>query len=347
MARAAKRVGLPRPSSNDEGQREQDCGTKMGKCSGLVGADKVNSELGVLMKLISGVYAECWGNKKARYCRLGGGLIQQAGPSVGPNVRSCTLCGLNGIEILGPRPNISRSPNAQKDGSGLKKSLKMQQAGAHKVSTVGATSLEGLNGLDLPGPKQSGPSNCPRALKFGDRGNRGLKNGFKVARLGPKGVTSCLKEKRRLEDGGFRPGAEGSSDPLVDPAWICARGPLLHAQEGRPGLGGTSSFESCWEEGLWVVSSDCPLMGVLCQGHGEEGFSAGRSFALLESVSRCLEVDAPEALRNHAKGSRFETAPSVDCSSPLFSVFGRPLLFRGSSGLGDFHEHETLGKWNR
>ena len=165
-----------------------------------------------------------------------------------------------------------------------------------------------------------------------------------MARFGPKGVTSCSKEKMRLEDGGFRPGAEGSSDPLVDPAWICARGPLLHAQEGRHGLVGTSSFERCWEEGLWVVSSDCPLMGDSCQGHGEEGFSAGRSFALVESVSRCSKVDAPEAIRNHAKGSRFETAPSVDCSSPLFSVFGRPLLSGGFSGLGDFHEHEALGE---
>ena len=177
-----------------------------------------------------------------------------------------------------------------------------------------------------------------------DRGNRGLKKGFKVAHLSPKGVTSCSKEKRRLEDGGSRPGAECSLDPLADPAWICARGPLLHAQEVRPGLGGTSGFESYWEEGLWAVSSDYPLMGVSYQDHGEEGFSAARSFALVEAISRCPKVDDPEALRNHAKGFRFETVPSVDYSSPIFSVFGRPLLYGGSSGLGDFHEHEALGE---
>ena len=125
------------------------------------------------MKLRGGAYAECRGNKKAGYCRLGGGLIQQVRSSVGPNVRSRTLPGLNGIEILGPRPDISRSLNAQKDVSGLKKNLKMQQAGAHNVSTVGAASLDGLNGPELPGPKQSGPSNCPRALKLGDRGKGG------------------------------------------------------------------------------------------------------------------------------------------------------------------------------
>ena len=290
------RVGLPRPSSNDEGQKEQDCGTNMGKRLGLVGVEKVNSEPVVLMKLRGGAHADCWGNKKAGYCRLGGGLIQQAGSSVGPNVRTRTLFGLNGIEILGPRLDTSRSPNAQKDVSGLKKSLKVQQAGSHNVSTIGAASLYGLNEPELLGPKQSGPSNCPRALKLGHRGNRGLKKELKEARLGPKGVNSYSKENMRLEDGGFRPGAEGSSEPLVDPAWICAWGPLLHAHEGRPGLVEISSFESCWEEGLWVVSSDCPLMGYSCQGHGEEGFPAGRSFDLVESVSRFPEVEAPEAL---------------------------------------------------
>ena len=93
-----------------------------------------------------------------------------------------------------------------------------------------------------------------------------------------------------------------------------------------------------------MVSSDCPLMGISCQGHGEEGFSTGRSFALVEAVSRCPEVDDPEALRIHTKGSRFEIAPSVDYSSPLFSIFGRSLLFGGFSGLGDFHEYEALGE---
>ena len=53
------------------------------------------------------------------------------------------------------------------------------------------------------------------------------------------------------------------------------RGPLLHAHEIRPGLVENSSFESCWEEGLWDVSSDCPLMVYSCQGPGEEGFQAG------------------------------------------------------------------------
>ena len=122
------------------------------------------------------------------------------------------------------------------------------------------------------------------------------------------------------------------------------RGPLLHAHEGRPGLVEISSFESCWEEGLYSMSSDCPLMGYLCQGPGEEGFPAGRSSNLVESVSSFPEVVAPEALRNHANGSRFETVPSDDYSSPLFSVFGWPLLYGSSSCLRDLHGHEALGE---
>ena len=55
------------------------------------------------------------------------------------------------------------------------------------------------------------------------------------------------------------------------------------------------------------------------------------------------EVVEPKVLRIHAKGFRFDTLSSDDCSSPLFSVFGRPLLSGGSSGLGDLYEHESLG----
>ena len=76
VARTAKRVGLPRPGSNDEGQRVQGCGTKMGKGSGLVGADKVNSVSGVLMQHRGGAYVVGWGNKKACSGRLGYGITQ-------------------------------------------------------------------------------------------------------------------------------------------------------------------------------------------------------------------------------------------------------------------------------
>ena len=63
----------------------------------------------------------------------------------------------------------------------------------------------------------------------------------------------------------------------------------------------------------------------------------------METVPKSPEVDDHKALRIHARGPRFETLSSTDCSSPLFSVFGRPLLSGGSSGLGEFIENETLG----
>ena len=335
VVRAAKRVGLPSLSCNDEGQRAQGCGTKKEKGSGLVGAVKVNSVSGALMKHRGGAYGEGGGNKRAGFCCLGEGITQQTGLSAGSNVR------LNEFEIFGPIPNRSSSPIRQREGSGLKKAPKLKQV--HR-SSAGANRLDGLTGPVSTGPKQAGSLNGPRILKAGVRGNKGLEKALNVARVGPKGVTYCSKVEKRLGDGGSRPGARFSLESLVDLTWICARDSLLNAHEGRPSLGVTSGFESCWEEGLGVVSPDCPLMGFSHQVQGEEGCTAARSFALVEAVSRCPEEDDPEALRIHAKGSRFETVSSDDFSSPIFFVFGRPLLSGGSLGLGDFHEYEALGE---
>ena len=172
--------------------------------------------------------------------------------------------------------------------------------------------------------------------KHGQRDFRGLKKGSKEASLGPKGVISCSKEETWLEDGDVRPGAKGFpfSNPLDDPTWICARGPLLDAHENRIGLVEIVSFESCWEEGLWDVSYNCPIVGSARQGPGEEGYSADQALDLVESVLRVLKVEVP----------RYETVPSFDCSPPLFSVFGRPLLSEGSLGLGDFLGPEAMGE---
>ena len=112
VACTAMRVGVPRPSSTDDWRKGQDCGAKMGRRSGLVGAEKVNSESVQLMKLRGGAHADCWGNKKVGFSRLGGGLIQQVGSSCGPFVRARTLPGLNGYDFLGPRPGTSRSLKA-------------------------------------------------------------------------------------------------------------------------------------------------------------------------------------------------------------------------------------------
>ena len=52
-----------------------------------------------------------------------------------------------------------------------------------------------------------------------------------MAQSGPAGGTSGSREDWRMKVGGSRTGTGGSCEALVDPAWICARGPLLQTKE--------------------------------------------------------------------------------------------------------------------
>ena len=192
-ARAAERVGRPCLSCKDARQTVQGCGTKKEKGSGLLGSDVVNSVSGALMRCRGGAYVG----------GLGDGKYKQSGLSPGAK-----------FEVLRPSLDRSRSPVEQRDG-------------VHKT-TVEADRLGGFFGPVSSGPKQAGPKKCLKALKSGNRGKRGLDNNLNVARLGPKGVNSCPKEEKRLEDGSSHPGAVCSLESLVDLAWICARGPLLN-----------------------------------------------------------------------------------------------------------------------
>ena len=289
-ARAVKWVSFPRPNSNHVGQREQACGAKLGKRLDPVETDPVLSASGAFMNGRGGAYSEDRWNKQDGLRVLGVGPIQQAVPGVGSKARARFLPGLKEAEFPGPRARISRSSVVLKAGSGPKEGLKWQQVGAHNISTDGAASLFGLFGPELSG-MQAGPSKGLRELKAGKRGFWGLKKVFKGARSGPSGDVTGSKEKRRMEERGASPSAEGSSDLLVDPAWICARGPLLHALEGSPGPGGTPRFESCWEKGLWMVPSECPVSGCSGQGNAAEGCSDGSSFALVEMVPKSPEAD--------------------------------------------------------
>ena len=316
MARAVKRVGLPSLSCNDEGLKVQDCGTEKEWGSGLVGAVNVNYMSGALMKNRGGAYVEEGGTKRAGFCRLGEGILQHSGLPAGP-------ARLSGSEIFGPIPNRSKSQIGQRVGSGLKKASNLKQLHRPKAGT---DISGGLGGPVSNGPKKAGSSTGPRTLKEDVRGYRGVEKVLNVARVVSKGITYVSKAEKRLGDGGSRLGAVSSLDSLADPAWICARDPLLNAQEGSPNLGGTSGFESCWEEGPGAATSYCPLMGFLHQVQGEEGCPAVRSFALVEAGTRCPEEDDPEALRIQAQGSRFETVSPNDFPPSIFSVFGRPLL---------------------
>ena len=64
VARAAKRVGLPSLSCNDEGLKVQDCGTEKEWGLGLVGAVNVNYVTGSLMKNRGGAYVGEGGGPK-------------------------------------------------------------------------------------------------------------------------------------------------------------------------------------------------------------------------------------------------------------------------------------------
>ena len=255
--RAVKRVSFPGPISNHVGQWQQARGAKLEKRMGSVETDPVLSASGALMIGRGGAYSEdCW-NKHDGLCVLGVGPIQQAGFGVGSIARARFLPGLKESVFPGPRAEIRRRPDVLKFGSGMKESLKQQQVGAHNIPTDGTASLGGLFRPEVSG-MQADPSNELRELKAGKRGYWGLKQVFKGARSGPSGDVNGSKERRRREKGGACPGVEGSSDLLVNPAWICARRPLLHASEGSPGTGGSPRFESCWENGLWLVQSECP-----------------------------------------------------------------------------------------
>ena len=143
--------------------------------------------------------------------------------------------------------------------------------------------------------------------------------------------------------GGSRSGAGGSCEALVDPAWICVKGPLLQTKERWPGWGDTPRFESCWEKGWSLVVVESPTTGGSGHGNGAEGFSDGSSVVLAEAVAMWTEVVDPKAFRTIAEGPRSVTLPSVDASLSPSSVFGRPLLSGESSGAGDFSGHDALG----
>ena len=195
-------------------------------------------------------------------------------------------------------------------------------------------------GIQALGPLQTGPSNWSRDFKRGNNGDWGL---IKVAQAGHAGGSSGAREEWRMKVGGSRSGEGGSCETLVDPAWICARGPLLQTKESWPGWGGISRFESCWEKGLSLVAVESHAMDVSGHGNGDDGFSDGSSVALVEAVSMRTELVDPKEFGTIAEGSRFVTLSSVDVSPPLSSIFGRPLLSGGSSGSGDFCEHDSLG----
>ena len=330
LARAARRVSLLSPSCNDDGLWEQRSGSEKVIGVGQVGAGDASFVSGASNNSRNGVHEEGGRIKWAGVGRQSDALVQHIGRADGPRTK------VSGA--LNPGP-MSIGPTGQQKISGLLTGLLLKQ---NERPTAGTGDSGGLMGLVPNGLKRSGPQTVPRLLKSGGQGLRETERAVKVA-CGSKGGTYVSTATKRLGDGDSSLGVVSSLVSPADPAWICARDPLRNAQENNFCLRETSGFESWWEKGLRPESSICPLMGFRHQYQFEEGCPDARSLALLVAETRGPEEDDPETSRLLAKVSRFVTVSSHDCSPSTISVFGRPLLPGGSSGVGESHELEDLG----
>ena len=156
------------------------------------------------------------------------------------------------------------------------------------------------------------------------RGPKIQNRGRKDAALGPLAASSCSVGQKQ---GGVRSGGEGASHLGADPAWVCAKGPLLDADEPRTRLKDSDRFESGGNVGLWELSSESSLLRSPYTK--PTGSLVGQALDLVEWGFRGSEVEAAEDLSSRTFGSRYETAPSCICSSSLCSVFVTPRT-RGS-----------------
>ena len=91
------------------------------------------------------------------------------------------------------------------------------------------------------------------------------------------------------------------------------------------------------------MSSERPFFISSSQGPTENGSLNGQALDLVERGFRGSEVEVAEDYRSRTFSSRYETVSSSISFSPLCSGFGRPLLFGGPFGLGNYHGHEEMG----
>ena len=239
-------------------------------------------------------------------------MIQRA--AIGPTEQVGFIFGLKGPQFFGPKSGPVRNSKTQKAlGRRNRKMGKECKQPAHtdKACLVGS------------GPAFNGPN--PNAQRQVQRGSRRQTRGLREVSLGPLDDSSYSAGEKQC---GGRSGGEGTShlDALVDPAWICAKGPLLDADEVRTGLKDSDRFESGGNVGLWEMSSASSFLISPYKGTTENGALYGQALDLVERGFRDSEVEAVEDFSSRTFGSRYETAPSFICSPSLCSVFGQPLL---------------------
>ena len=232
--------------------------------------------------------------------------------SDGKKVRSGSQTNCWGSEVF----------DSSQSGSGLD-----QQAGPLCGSSDGIINLVGLNG-----PVQFGSNRSPRDRKNIQKASNRLQKKLNEAcfkKSGPMGYNSGLKNNMGLvEDGGQNPSGGGlpPKGHREYPAWICARGPFMEAHNDKVGLSGSYSFERFGEVGGWAV---------------EEGNVGDCSLVLVDAEIRVPEEEAFEAHQSNANCSRYKNIRSKNSPSPCISVFGRPLLSGGSSGIAVFHGNDA------
>ena len=334
------RYFVPWQKSNDEDQSLQGCKAKLGKKKGHAEADVVCSTSGEVQNDRGGAGAEKRGYKSAGSWAEGERLSQQARPRRGPDVWACFLPGLKMKESFGPRDIITRRPAVLINGNGLGVGLHLQLDKVRKSANGGDAGKKGLLGLEVLGLSQA-----VRQTGFGTLGKAEGATGGRLKRLSLalRGVLPAQEKSggRRWGDLGLVRG--GACEALIDPAWICVKGPLLQTKESWPGWGDNPRFESCWEKGWSLVVVESPTTGGSGHGNGAEGFPEGSSVALAEAVAMWTEVVDPKAFGTIAEEPKSVTLPSVDASLSPSSVFDRPLLSAESSGAGDFCGHDALG----
>ena len=258
-----------------------------------------------------------------------GGLAQRAayGPTDGAK-------GPNWPQLFGPKTSPERRSKPQKATGVMRK--EGQQLGAHNKACLGR------DGIVLIGPNLYENVKCSKAQKQ-KQGEPGSQKCGSAISTGQKDIRYSEGETK-CEDEGDRSGVKGSSpsDALDDPAWICAGGSLRVEHEERTGLKDCYSFKCCEKTGLWEMSSELPFFISPSQGFSEKGYPNSQALEIVERGIRGSEAEVAEDFRRRTCGSRYETqSPSI--TSSLCSVFGRPLLSGGPSGLGNCLKDEELG----
>ena len=126
---------------------------------------------------------------------------------------------------------------------------------------------------------------------------------------------------------------------LDDPAWICAGGYLPAEHEERTGLKACYNADGWGIAGQREISSEFYFLISPSQGSREKEFPNRQALEMVDSGISGSKAEVAEDCRRHTDGSRYETeSPSFLCS-----VFGRPLLSGGPSGLGNSLEDVELG----